>query len=266
MAKVVNGIEVPELVAEHDIDWSRYVAPGGNAWASHYAGEIKPFMDKSLENARKEINRLRAIDAERNAIRVGLAEAFNTANMAMGFALNHPEEVSEEERKAIAKFKAVTDFAVIDIVLGSDVGNANKIASITDDIMFMESLEKFYAIDSEVDKLLYALHSVAAKYRTKIFRQVLKLVRIIEEYHGMVVNSKSVIAREHDGLVIKPVRELWKVYQGLMPKFKEMKKAMDRSGIAFWKAMENDDALIHSLQGSSILKAAMADVNASFLV
>lgn len=224
--EVLNGIEV---------NWLKYEPPGGKGWHQLFEEEIAPILRESRAKAIKQ----KQHDTERlrNISRVqSLAAEILSKSNELATAITFLDAAPEDNLDLATRASGINGgargiFKFADSLLQND---ESVIApkDLDEDIRFFDTFDDYIAADAELDKLLYAMHSVDIRYRAKILRACCRLLAVVETSREVIRNSKSTVLKLIEER-IKPIFEtLDKAYAVTGPHLRMMKKDYAKRGPA----------------------------------
>ena len=224
--EVLNGIEV---------NWLKYEPPGGKGWHKLFEEEIAPILRESRAKAEKQkqfnTERLRTISRVQSLAAEILAKG-NELTSAVSLLKASPEDALDLATRASGiQGGARGIFRFADSLLQVDESVIAQ-KDLDEDIRFFDAFDDYITADSELDKLLYAMHSVDIRYRAKILRACCRLLAVVETSREVIRNSKSTVLKLIEER-IKPIFEtLDKAYAVTGPHLRMMKKDYAKRGPA----------------------------------
>lgn len=236
--KPIKGVaEVPEICRGFDINWADYDPPGGERWLTYYLTDLKPTFEKCMRDAEAELKQLTEIHVRQNAIRKGLEAASVIGQMIVELTNMRDNGISPraglnlmtwvEQTDAIAKMQNL--FAVDD--------HHRTVDMIEEDIKYAKAVLEYFSKDFELDTTLYAMYKVDPKYKAKLFRHVIRLLKSVETTREIIRTSNSVIKTSTDE-ILKPVIEtLDQSYSVLSVNLRKMKKEAAKAKPGFWETV-----------------------------
>lgn len=210
-AKMENITNAEEFLAGMGVDWKNYTAPGGNRWAAMFKDTIAPIFAKAKRDANADLEKYRLREAKMSELQRHLQTIAKSLVAAI-----------EEQRRFLLNDKPTT---------------LRDIAEIQSDIKFMDDLERYINADRELDKLLYALYTVEIKFRAKILREALRLLKIVEGVRPGLAGSNSTIKNLISGITDPMFKTLDEAYAKCVPELRKLKKLVDKQGVAAWKGL-----------------------------
>lgn len=240
--KLIAGIvEVPEICREFDINWEKYEAPGGNKWLNYYHTEIKPIFEKSLADAKKELELFNEAHARQNAIRKGLEAAKAIGQMIVELSALPDNGINPARLQQLIEWNAATVQLTKRDLLHRDIFTVDEqhrsVEMIEADIKYMTILQEYFDKDFELDVVLYAMYKVAPKFKAKLFRHAMRLLPVIETNRKLIESSKSFIKEKTFELIKPCIDELDKCYSSLSGSLRKMKKEAAKGKPGFWESV-----------------------------
>lgn len=235
--KMIQGIvEIPEIVSGYDLDWSEYELPGGERFVELYEKTINPTIQKQLDLLNAELMRIRTRESRRNAIRKGIDAAASIAKMVKECNDYDEKDVNPEILPKLETLVAVSA-ELSNSEIFEPTNAKEEIASIEDDIKYLNALDSYIKRDREFDMVLFAIYGIEPKYKAKVFRHASRLLADVELCRKFIDASHSSI-KEKLSEVTNPLLEmLGKTYPTISALFKKWKKAAAKGSLTFWETV-----------------------------
>lgn len=216
-------ITEPESLSGLGINWDGYQP----SMDEHVLmDEIIPVLKKSKNDAEIELAGIRARISARAGVRRGLEKAQAFSRTLMEFRNTYGSDLDEKERAAVEEWIGVTTSMTEGRMFYTDSTAKADIDMIEDDLKFLNGATFFFAKDAELDKLLYAIHKVDAKYRRKVFRDSFRLMMEVNESLQTVILSRSVIKNSIWNVIGHHIDGCRVIYKNLIPAFREIKRRL----------------------------------------
>ena len=224
--EILNGIP--------GIEWGRYEPSGGHVWHEEYVNNLLPKINGSLVE-------LRGIAAayERDRSRIAslnkcIREVQRIADRVKEIAGGDPME--DGIRSRIGDWLDATERLAGQ---GLPEFDGEGLQRTNDDIRFLEAFKEYVETDFMLDRTLYALYQVDDRYKMKLFRYILKVLRKIDNSRAIIRNSKSLLNKYvAEGGFAGLFNMMDIAYEKLSVGLKKMKKLVDRQGVSALDATE----------------------------
>lgn len=254
----MNIANVPEVLRSFDVDWRGYEPSGGEKWHQFFHEKHKSSINDVIAEYERLRERFSTAIARANTLGKKFKEMRNFLggygsiiglDIAVLSDMNRSAHVNCDAVSRTLKASTLAwvngaDDALADLtnwILGANELK-KELAVIDEDVKFLRALNDFFAKDQDLDMILYSLHKIPVKYRTKVFRTGYKLFREVMECMNVIETSKSAIKDTILERYSVAYLELRKAYRTLPVAMKEMKKGSDAEGSAFWERKEAEDA------------------------
>lgn len=228
------------------IRWVGYEPSGGNMWHEEYVKNLLPKIDEALVELR-EI----AAAYEREKSRIS---SLSKCIKEIQRIADKVREVAGGDATAGSLGPRVSDWLAATVRL-SEPGlpftefDSDGLQKTNEDIKFLMAFKEYVETDFMLDRTLYALYQVDDRYKMKLFRYVLKVLRKIDSSRAIIKNSKSLLNKYlADGGFAGLFEMMDTAYEKLSIGLKKLKKLVDRQGVSAIDATE--------LAGRDVVKEA----------
>ena len=244
----------PEILRGLGVNWSNYTPPGGAGWQESLHEKLLPGVQEAIdsyEKARKDLSWtiVRMDTASADLRLVGRLLAPLAADIDE-FGSSVLQRIVEKQL-GVASGEREPDSGAVAWLKGANE-NIEKLLSwnkkahdwkremdvIDADVTYLKAVRAFFTKDRELDAVLYGMHEVEIKYRTRIFRYAYKLFRETMDALQTIENSKSDIKGVVGKLFDEPMKELKEAYVSMPTFMKYCKKGIEKEGISFWNTFE----------------------------
>lgn len=236
-----NITNAEEFLAGMGVDWKNYTPPGGEGWVAIFKHDIEPIFAKAKRDANADLEKYRMREARMSELQrhlqtvakslVAIAEISTAAGLRTPAKCPIPQDV-DEANGLVAAIEEQRRF-----LLNDKPTTLRDIAEIESDIKFMNDLEKYINADRELDMLLYALYTVEVKFRNKILREALRLLKVVEGVRPELAGSSSKIKNLISHVTAPMFKTLNEAYAKCAPELRKLKKLVDKQGAAAWKGL-----------------------------
>ena len=223
----MSCVKMPEVLSGLQVDWRGYEPPGGCEW--------QKFFSDAHAGLSEMIAGLRAHRASVVAANEKAKEILRHTDDIGAFTSMISELVPNDSADPLALWTALAPAAVEAVKrrLAEKVACDGTLKEIDDDIAFAVALEQLFVVDAELDMVLFAIHKVPPKFRTKLFRHAFRLSRVVSDALDTIRRSGTPIKGRVLDLFKEPYEGLTKAYDELLPALKMAKKRVDREGAKF---------------------------------
>jgi hypothetical protein len=235
-ATVETKFDSPEILnGIPGINWNGYEPSGGQGWHDEYVNSLRPKIDGSLVELKataagyeKERTRLASLGkCAKEAQR--LCERIQSIVADSGAACLDP---GVQEWLAATARLAGQSFSV-------PARDAEGFRLISEDIKFLSAFKEYVEADFALDRVLFALYQVDARYKMKLFRCALRMCREIDVSRAVIRNSRSLLLKYFAVGGFSDFFELMdNAYGRLSVGLRKLKKLVDRQGVSALDATE----------------------------
>jgi len=234
--EILNGIP--------GIEWRNYEPSGGHVWHEEYVKNLLPKINGSLVELRGIASAYERDRSRIASLSKCVREMQRIADRVKEIACGDPME--DGIRSRISDWLDATERLAGQ---GLPEFDGEGLQRTNDDIRFLEAFKEYVETDFMLDRTLYALYQVDDRYKMKLFRYVLKVLRKIDNSRAIIKNSKSLLNKYvAEGGFAGLFEMMDSAYDTLSVGFRKLKKLVDRQGVSALDATE--------LAGMDVIKEA----------
>ena len=232
-------VDAEEVLRGMGVDWSRYTPPGGKEWREHFRTEMAPNIEREIANIDIHLATAKAAMAQNAEVARQMAETLKTVKSLVS-SIGSARGISNDPHLATTAI-ALEDAAAalnarLSVLCNADADRL-AVADFERDRNALAAFVSYVETDAELNKLLYAMHTVDIKYRNRILRVVLRLVKTVDEKRAELDHSVSPATKIIFDKMAEMFKNLDEAYAVLRPGLKQLKKAIEKKGEAAWRSI-----------------------------
>lgn len=245
--EMMKGWKEPEALVGFGLDWSKYVPTGGWEWNHNLRTNLIPSLEASLKEIAKAKVRYETINASIGATIKNLDSIRSCAVEVRNFFEQYSSISERQSIESVFALVSGKEYTVWDWL--EQVENVVKtlkghtevhsdptaVRETIDDYNYISALIEYLRRDIEVDALLWGVHYIDIKYKTKIFRVVYRKVQGQIPYKQTCANSRSRLRGPFMKIFGENLTQLNEAYDRTIEAMRTMKKQLDKMGNEYWK-------------------------------
>lgn len=260
----------PEILRGLGVNWDKYTPPGGVYWQNALSERLLPGVQEAIdsyEKSRKDISltivRMDTASADLRLVGRLLApiaadiDEFGSSVLQriVEKQLGVPSDERVPDAGAVAWLKGAAENIEKLLIWNKKSHEWKREMDVIDaDVIYLKALRSFFTNDRELDAILWGMHDVEIKYRTRIFRYAYKLYRETMDALHTIENSKSDLKEIVGRLFDTPLKELKEAYVQMPTFMKHCKNGIEKDGSAFWNTFESPRNLHAVDEQGSVVK------------